>query len=132
MSFDNNHYVPCLRWKMGEYQAISRLKKEIKSKITPIIEIPEIGWDFEEKKEKKTIDEHLNDFVLKKIYRKWGPSLCFVDLYLLDKYNKMSNRIHPVNFIFKIPGMHPCCKGFRTNTNGIICLTCFYRHKCIF
>lgn len=71
-----------------------------KGRLTPLIEIPEIGWDFEEGREKKTIDEHLFRFALKKIYKKWGRSSCFVDLSLIDPAERMVNRVHPVRFIF--------------------------------
>ena len=71
MSFDHSHYVPCLRWKMGEYQAVLRLHDTTKRMLTPLIQIPEIGYDFKEKRPKSTLDEHLEGFVLKKIYKKW-------------------------------------------------------------
>ena len=100
MNFDHHHYVPCLRWKLGEYQAVWRLPTDIKRVFTPLIEIPELGWDFEEKKEKKTIDQLLTDFARKKIYKKWGSSPCFVDLSLIPPAERMKNGIHPVRFIF--------------------------------
>ena len=68
MNFDHRHYIPCLRWKQGEYQAVSRLPDTTKRAFTPLIEVPELGWDFEKRKRKKTIDELLSDFTLKKVY----------------------------------------------------------------
>jgi hypothetical protein len=100
MSFDHRHYVPCLRWKQGEYQAVWRLPDTTRRAFTPLIEIPELGWDFEEKKEKKTIDELLSDFALKKVYKKWGSSPCFVDLNLIPAAVRLKNGIHPICFIF--------------------------------
>jgi hypothetical protein len=100
MNFDHRHYVPCLRWKQGEYQAVLRLHDAIKHAFTPLIEIPELGWDFEEKKEKKTIDELLSEFALKKICKKWGRSPCFVDLSLIPPAERMENGVHPIRFIF--------------------------------
>jgi hypothetical protein len=85
---------------MGEYQAILRLSDATKKLFTPLIQIPEIGYDFKEQKLKRTIDEHLTDFVLKKIYKKWGNSFCFVDLNLIHTSERMANGIHPVRFIF--------------------------------
>jgi len=86
---------------MGEYQGIWRLPDSIKKMFTPLIEIPEIGWDFKEKKENKTIDEHLSDFALKKIYKKWGNSSCFVDLNLIDPSERMTKGTHPAKFLFR-------------------------------
>ncbi len=100
MNFDHRHYVPCFRWKQGEYQAVLRLHASTKEMFIPLIQIPEIGYDFKEKKLKKTIDEHLSDFVLKKIYKKWGDSFCFVDLNLIRPSERMENGIHPVKYVF--------------------------------
>jgi len=100
MKFDHRHYVPCLRWKMGEYQAVCRLSDTTKRMFTPLIEVPKIGFDFKEKKVKKTIDEHLSDFVLKKIYKKWGDSFCFVDLKLIGPSERLAKGIHPVKYVF--------------------------------
>src|SRR3972149_8221515 len=100
MDFNHTHYVPCLRWKQGEYQAVWRLPNTTKRMLTPLIEIPGPGWDFEEKKEKKTVDELLSDFAQKKIYKKWGSSSCFVDLGLIPPDKRMDNDVHPVRFIF--------------------------------
>lgn len=100
MDFDHTHYVPCLRWKMGEYQAVLRLHDTTKKMFTPLIQIPEIGYDFKAKKLKSTIDEHLYEFVSKKIYRKWGTSFCFVDLKLVGLSVRMENGVHPVKYVF--------------------------------
>ncbi len=98
MSFDHRHYVPCLRWKQGEYQALFRLKKTTKKHLTPLIEVAEIGWDFEEKAFKKTIDDHLEP-VAKRIKVKWDKR-CFIDLGVIDQTARMSDGKHPVEFVF--------------------------------
>jgi len=79
MKFDHRHYVPCLRWKQGEYQALLRLAETVKRRLTPLIEIPELGWDFESGEETKTIDEHLKSFSAR-VRKKWQQRECFVDL----------------------------------------------------
>jgi Beta protein len=107
MDFDNEHYVPCLRWKLGEYQALLRSSSHTKGSITPLIEIAEIGWDFEDQMNSKTMDEHLKK-VAKRIEQKWGKSPCFVDLRLLDKNERMANGHHPVKFVFDGLRGHGC------------------------
>lgn len=99
MNFDHRHYIPCLRWKQGEYQAVSRLPDTAKRAFTPLIEVPGIGWDFENVKEAKTVDEHLAPFA-KRVYDKWGNSPCFVDLKLIAPSERLANGTHPVRFIF--------------------------------
>jgi hypothetical protein len=106
MNFDHRHYVPCLRWKQGEYQAVWRLPYATKSVVIPIIEVPEIGYDFENETAAKTIDEHLSPFA-ERVYKKWGDSPCFVDVNLVtDK--QMVDGTHPVHFIFEKLRMMKC------------------------
>ncbi len=99
MRFDHEHYVPCLRWKQGEYQAVLRLSKSAKRSLTPFIEVPEIGFDFEAQSDKRTVDEHLEPFA-KRVSTKWGQQPCFVDLNLLDSKTMMKSRRHPVDYVF--------------------------------
>ncbi len=99
-SFNHCHYVPCLRWKLGEYQALLKLDNTVKEQITPLVEIPEIGWDFETNTEAKTIDEHLS-LVAKRVKAKWGSRTCFVDLKLLGPSKRMANGTHPLDFVFE-------------------------------
>lgn len=99
MKFTHSQYVPCLRWKMGEYQAVFGLPETVKNNITPLIEIPELGYDFEEQKESKTLDEHLEPFA-KRVAKKWGVRPCFVDFRLLEPERRMKDGQHPVSSIF--------------------------------
>lgn len=100
MNFDHSNYVPCLRWKTGEYQAVLRLSTETKKNIIPLIEIPELGWDFEEHKERKTIDQLLTPFA-KRVHDKWGTAPCFVDVMKHIKYSdRLKDGTHPETFIF--------------------------------
>jgi len=105
MSFDHTHYVPCLRWKQGEYQAISQLPPSSKRMLMPLIEVPEFGrpehgWDHETASKTKTIDKHLALFA-KRVYKKWNDLPCFVDLSLISSAQRMENGVHPISFIFK-------------------------------
>jgi hypothetical protein len=64
-------YVPLLRWRQAEYQALNRLSDETKDRIVPFIMIPPVEYDFEKMTDKKTIPEHIEPFADK--YRlKWG------------------------------------------------------------
>ena len=99
MPFDHHHYVPCLRWKQGEYQAVSRLPVTMKGKFTPLIEVPEIGWDHERSRRAKTIDEHLAPFA-KRVHKKWGTQACFVDLGILAPDEYLETGVHPLCFVF--------------------------------
>jgi len=99
-SFDHRHYVPCLRWKQGEYKAVSLLSAPARDLITPLIEVPEKGYDFETQSDKKTIDEHLAPFA-KRVRTTWQQRPCFVDLKLISPEERMDSGIHPVKYVFE-------------------------------
>ncbi len=99
MSFNHTQYIPCLRWKLGEYQAVSQLPDTIKRVFTPIIEAPGKGYDFATRKEKKTIDELLAPFA-KRVRNNWGKLPCLVDLRLIKDTERMANGDAPVHFVF--------------------------------
>jgi hypothetical protein len=99
MNIEQQRYIPCLRWKQGEYQALLRLSPDVRSMIVPLIDAAEIGFDFEEQEESKSIDEHLSLFA-KRVREKWGTGNCFVDMHLIEASQRMANGKHPVSFVF--------------------------------
>ncbi len=99
MKFDHHHYVPCIRWKQGEYMAISRTSSMAKDSLIPLIEVPEVGFDFETRKKNKSVDEHLATFG-KRVKDKWGNRSCFVDMKLIESSERMADGKHPLLFVF--------------------------------
>lgn len=97
--FDHRHYVPILKWRQGEYQALFRLNDAVKKSITPLIEIPPIEWDFENGCLAKTLDEHLHP-VADRIVKKWGASLAFVDACLIDHPCILKDGSHALDRVF--------------------------------
>jgi len=107
--FDHRHYVPVLKWKQGEYLALSKLAAPIKASITPLIEIPPIGWDFEESRLSKTVDDHLKKFG-RRLRQKWGDRPIFVDLWLIDPNMLTKGGLTPLECAFQdaqAEGAHP-------------------------
>jgi hypothetical protein len=103
---DHRKYVPVLKWKMGEYQALSRLDEDTKSRVIPLIEIPLPGYDFEAKQVKKTHADHLKDFG-KRLSSKWDRRRCFIDLKYLDTSSRVGNQ-HCLTHIFNQTVEHGC------------------------
>jgi hypothetical protein len=99
MELDRQHYVSCLRWKQGEYQALYRLSSDAQDSIVPLIEVAEIGFDFETQTNAKSIDDHLARFA-KRVRDKWGRRQCFVDLRHIDCSQHMADGRHAMTFIF--------------------------------
>lgn len=80
MPLASGSYVPALRWRQAEYQALLRLGSAVKNRIVPLITIPPIEFDFETRKPKKTVHEHVRPFV-GRYKEKWGqrPSWLALD-----------------------------------------------------
>lgn len=80
MILTSDMYVPALRWRQGEYQALFRLTEGVKDRIVPYITIPEVEFDFEERQPKKSVQEHVHPFAAR--YKaKWGKRAAWVDVH---------------------------------------------------
>lgn len=73
-------YVPALRWRQGEYQALSRLAAAAKDRIVPFITIPEVEFDFETWQPKKSVQEHVHPFAAR-FNAKWGQRPAWVGVH---------------------------------------------------
>lgn len=80
--FNYNHYVPLLKAKEGEFGALSELTEDIKSQISPLIDIfPD---------SKTPIDKRL-DRIAKRIKTTWVG---------IDLNERVSRKEHPLSFTF--------------------------------
>ena len=80
MPLDNGGYVPALRWRLAESQALFRLEESVKDNIVPLITIPPIEFDFETGTLKKTVHEHVHPFVARYMKKwRWRPSWVALD-----------------------------------------------------
>ena len=95
MAITPHHYVPVLKWRQGEYQALMRLDDDAKKAIVPLLEITPPDYDFELQETKKTIDEHLSTFA-GRLKAKWGSRMALVDTVLLDPTDRMETGTHPL------------------------------------
>lgn len=91
--FNNHHYVPVLRWRKAEYMALSELNENIKTKLTPFIEMWPKDFDPRIKtinKQKIKIPVNVDEILLKRTQEflfYWGKSPFFLD------FNHYNNRI---------------------------------------
>jgi hypothetical protein len=96
--FDSKHYVPILKWKYAEQNALAGLVDEYKDQISPLIELvmpkPKSLFKDKEKKIRKTreelFQELITEFITKRIPKipkeiaeYWGTRLAFIDFSLL-------------------------------------------------
>jgi hypothetical protein len=99
MKIAPNTYVPSLRWRMGEYQALSRLTDEAKSRIVPFVLVPEIEFDFEEWAPKKSVQDHVAPFP-KRFKSKWGTRPAWIDVHPNIQAQLMGDGRLPIAHIF--------------------------------
>ena len=100
--FDYNHYVPILKGKSGEFDAIKNLPNEIRENITPLIDIPRVSLKYPQKIQKEPLEAHFEK-VINKLYKAWGTDLpLFVDIFDINPSARTSIGGHPIDCIFKL------------------------------
>src|SRR5579863_8139527 len=99
MKVNPGDYVPSLRWRTGEYQALAALSDAAKKRVVPFIVVPEIEFDFEEWKNKKTVQEHVEPFP-KRFKTKWSMRPAWIDVHPKIQIERMDDGRLPVEYIF--------------------------------
>jgi Beta protein len=79
MKLTANMYVPVLKWRQAEYQALFRLSDAAKERVAPLVVIPPIEFDFETWAPKKTVQNHVEPFA-KRYSTKWKSRPAWVDI----------------------------------------------------
>lgn len=79
MGFGHFHYVPIVKWKQFEQLGVEDLDASVKAKITPLIEVVEIGANLTTGKRNRTPDRHVVSAV-KALVKSWGTK----DRFMLD------------------------------------------------
>ncbi len=104
MNLSEDTYVPALRWRMGEYQALFRLTPAVKDRVMPLLIVPPVEYNFDEQRPMKTVHEHVHPFV-KKFEKKWGKRPAWITLDPTVAAGRMSDGSHPFDYIFD--GLRP-------------------------
>lgn len=99
MRLTKSTYVPSIRWRQGEYQALFRLHDSVKRRIVPLVTIPDIEYDFEEKKPKHSVQEHVHPFV-RRFSLKWGVRPAWIGIHEDLVQSPMENGTHIFTYIF--------------------------------
>jgi hypothetical protein len=80
MILTKNMYIPALRWRQAEYQALLRLASAVKDRVVPFITIPEVEFDFETRQPKKSVHEHVHPFATR-FKAKWNQRPAWVGVH---------------------------------------------------
>ena len=99
MILTDDMYVPALRWRMAEYQALLRLTAKAKERIVPYITIPEREFDFDAWQPKKTIHEHVYPFVAR-FEKKWGDRPAWIGAHPSIADGKMNDGQNVLTYVF--------------------------------
>lgn len=99
MKLNKDTYVPSLRWRQGEYQALLELEDSAKGRVVPFVCITEIEYDFEKQKMSKTLQEHVETFP-KRYKAKWGNRPAWIDVNSTINATPMDNGQIPVAWVF--------------------------------
>lgn len=100
MSTTVRDYVPVLKWRQGEYQALLRLDEVRRERVVPLIEITPPEFDFAEGKLKKTLEAQLEPFA-HRLKAKWGVAPAFLDTFLLEPTARMPTGKHPLTYLME-------------------------------
>lgn len=127
-------YVPILKGKKGELDALKKLKASTKNLIQPLVEIPPVPWNFIEEAHTKSVSDHVAPLG-EKLVSSWGNgSAMYLDSNLIDSVNgstptallsvaesidPQSLKIIPVTGISREEGQINACKSVsQTHSEG--------------
>jgi hypothetical protein len=95
----NTVYVPILKAKFGEFQALRELQPAKKRSITPMIVIQPVDLNPDTGLPTKTVDAHVQ-LIPQRILEAWGPDQSiFVD-FANDPDDRMLDGSHPLTYVF--------------------------------
>ena len=104
--FDHSHYVPVLRWKAAERDALQNMRQSDKARITPLVELVPKLLTYFGPKVGMTADIKVSR-AASEMSRVWGHEPIFVDFWLL-------------NLAIAINGGHPITVfGEKARYNGL-------------
>ncbi|MCK1409295.1 beta family protein [Bradyrhizobium sp. 76] len=95
----NAFYVPCLRWRLAERQALAALTDKAKDAIVPLITLPDLEFDFEDGMPKKTVGDHVGSFP-KRYKEKWKTRKAWIDADLKIQTQAMPDGRPVFTFVF--------------------------------
>jgi hypothetical protein len=102
-AFDHTHYVPILKGKRAEFNAVAQLYASRRAGLTPLFDVVPVDWDYDDEQPKKAESAHLEATVTSMV-KAWGAdSPLYVDLSgagLSDTVVGDPTGRHPCTFFF--------------------------------
>lgn len=91
-------YVPILKAKFGEFQALAKLSTKVSPYISPLIEITKISWDHDENSLPPNMQDHLNR-TAKKFIDYWAREQAFIDMTQIA--DERADGISTIEYFYK-------------------------------
>jgi len=106
LKFDHLHYVPILKGKQGELDAIKETSPEVRDAFTPLLEVPAIPLKYLEGEyvpiPAKSIDDHVNR-VAENFAKALGPKHpAFIDGQRIEEEEALDDGSEPVTEVFNV------------------------------
>lgn len=100
LKFDDTHYVPILKGKQGELDAIRETSSKIRSAFTPLMEIPPIPLRYitgeDEPIPAKSIGDHVVDMAEKMAKAVGSDSPVFIDGFYVEEEENLPDGSEPI------------------------------------
>ena len=90
MKLTSSSYVPSLRIRAAELQALRQLVPNLKSRVRPLFTLPPIEFNFETREDKTDIDTHVERRI-KTIKNNWAEQLCWIDVHQSIRSIRLKN-----------------------------------------
>ncbi len=105
MPFDYRHYVPILKGKQGELDALGKTSKKLISGFTPLLEVPPISPTYlpgqDDPIPSKTIDAHVVYIGEKFAEALTNYPSVFVDGYYIETEDELEDGSSPIDAVFQ-------------------------------
>jgi len=98
-TFDHKHYVPVLRWRPAEKEALLQLFGEDSSKLTPLIELHPLNFTEEELRKAGGLTPQLKR-IATEIGKFWGKPTAFIDFLHLEGMINFEGKLNPLEILF--------------------------------
>ena len=82
-------YVPVLKGKEGEFAALEELKADVRRRIMPLVEVPDIPYDYVNERPAKSLDAHVSG-IAERLRKSW-PDALYLDLPWFEKDEQLQD-----------------------------------------
>lgn len=83
-------YVPVLKGKEGEYGALEALLGDVRNQLMPLIEVPDVPYDYTNEGSAKSLEEHVSG-IAERLRKCWQDRPLYIDLPWLEDEERLGD-----------------------------------------